>query len=177
MEDAGQSKDSAFERQKWDDEVRLRNREFEIRDREAQAAIRAQETNPLVLALLSATLAGVGNLAVAWKTGADQLALAKDKNTEEKAIEETKAESARILVVVKASDPDRAAQNLTFLLDSWLITTQDRRDKLAAYLAKRKGGQGVSIQEASAGLTSQAPSESKEGKPPKEVVPEFRTSG
>jgi len=81
MEDAGQSKDSAFERQKWDDEVRLRNRELEIRDREAQAAMRAQErsrwTNPLVLALLAATLAGVGNLAVAWKTGADQLALAK----------------------------------------------------------------------------------------------------
>jgi hypothetical protein len=145
---------NAFEQTKWEEEKALRNRELEIREKEAQATIKAQETsrwtNPLVLAVLAATLAGIGNLAVAWKTGSDQFDLTKSKNNEEREIEETKAESARILEVVKVSDPDRAAQNLAFLLDSGLITNEARIAKLTAYLQKRKGGQGVGIQVAAA---------------------------
>jgi hypothetical protein len=177
MDEAVQSKDPAFEQKKWDDEVRLRNRELEIREREAQAAILAQErsrwTNPLVLALLGAALAGLANLAVAWKTGSDQLALAKDKNAEEKSIEETKAESARILEGVKATDPDKAAQNLTFLLDSWLITDQGRREKLSAYLTARKGGQGANIQVSNIGPPAPAPAGPPQNQEPEKPKPEL----
>lgn len=117
-----------------------------------------------MLAVLGATLAGLANLAVAWKTGRDQLELAQNKNAEEKSIEETKAESARILEIVKASDPDRAAQNLAFLLDSGLITSQNLKDRIAAYLEKRKGGQGVSVQAGTASVV-QASLEPADGKP------------
>ena len=120
-----------------------------------------------MLAVLAATLAGLANLAVASKTGVNQLDLQKSKNEEEKIIEKSKAKSARILEVVKASDPDKAAQNLTFLLDAGLITDEARKAEIRTYLSNRKGGQGVNIQVSSAPPNSQAPVDADGSKPTK----------
>jgi gas vesicle protein len=138
-----------FERKKWSEEVALRTRELNIREKEACAQRKASAKDkfwkdPLVLALIAAVVAAVANMGVAWKTGHDQRDVERNKAQAEREAEEAKAESDRILEVVKVNDPEKAAQNLHFLLDTWLIKDKERRDKIESYLKMRKGGQGVS---------------------------------
>jgi hypothetical protein len=164
--------DPAFEREKWEADVRLRERELAIRaaeqlthDREAQSAIKAQErsrwANPLVLALLAAAFAAAGNAAVAWINGSAQRTLESERNKAQadlerykadaqNSIEETKAESARILEMIKTADSDKAAVNLGFLLESGLIANPQRREALATFLSHRPPGQGPSLPSAGA---------------------------
>jgi hypothetical protein len=58
-------------------------------------------------------------------------------------LEQTKAEAARILEVVKTNDPDKAAANLKFLVDTGLIADQTIRQQLQTYLGTRNPGEGV----------------------------------
>ena len=112
-----------------------------------RAAIAAQGvarwSNPLVVAILAAALAGLGNAVVAAINGSSQLSIEKAKNQREAQIEELKAESARIFEVIKAVDPDKAAENISFLLDAGLISNKERREALILYLKRRKGGEGI----------------------------------
>jgi hypothetical protein len=126
-----------FEREKWRDEYELRKREVAVKEREAK--VREDETSrwwwstPLALvaaAVVGAAIGAGGNALVAWLNGQQALVL-----------EETKAEAARILEVIKTGDPDKAAENLKFLLDVGLIN-DPIRTKLEASLAKRGAGQG-----------------------------------
>lgn len=143
------TKDTAFEQKKWDDEVRLRSRELDIKNNEVQAAVctaaQSRWTSPLVVAIFAAALAGLGNAGVAWINGSSSLSLEASKHDEEQTIEETRAEAARILEVVKTGSPDKAAENLGFLLEAGLITNKARSDALTAYIRRRKGGEGISI--------------------------------
>lgn len=156
-----------FEREKWAAEVRLREREIAVKEREQDSRNqelqtkleenkRAKWTNPLVLAVLAASLAAGGNAAVALINGILQRSVEETRATAQNTlegrkadgqqhIEEAKAEAARILEVIKTNDPDKAAVNLGFLLDTGLITNKERRQSLAAYLAKRKPGQGPTL--------------------------------
>src|SRR5262249_44754297 len=159
--------DPEFEREKWQADIRLREREIvikereqDIKDREVQAKIdeqnRSRWTNPLVLAVLAAALAATGNASVAVINGilqrsieqeraASQTALETRKAEEDRQIEEAKGESARILEVIKTNDPDKAAVNLNFLLETGLITNDGRRKSLAAFLERRRPGQGPAL--------------------------------
>jgi hypothetical protein len=87
-----------------------------------------------VLAVLAAAVAALGNGAAA---------LIASSTTQQ--VEETKAEAARILEIIKTGDPDRAASNLEFLLELGLISEPNRARKLNATLKNRIPGLGPSL--------------------------------
>ena len=136
--------------------VHLRERELEIKAAEQacqaaelQARIeelrRSRWTSPLVLAVLAAAVAAASNVAVAVFNGAAQRNLEETKDKLEAALEDRKAESARILEMIKTDQPDRAAVNLEFLLKAGLITNAQLKADLKQYLTDRKPGQGPSL--------------------------------
>jgi poly(3-hydroxybutyrate) depolymerase len=131
-----------FEREKWAAEVALRTRELEIREREQH---RSRWSNPLVLAILAAAVAAFGNLAVSWLNGSQQLTAQQQSNRAQEALEAFKADSARLLEMIKTHDPDKAAENLSFLLEAGLITNENTRKLLTTFLAHRKPGEGPSL--------------------------------
>lgn len=164
--------DPAFEREKWEADVRLREREIAIKRAELKLKSfeldRSRWTNPLVLAVLAAALAAGGNAVVALINGSAQrlvetthneaqVDLERFKVGGQQAVEEGKAEAARILEVIKTPDPDKAAENLDFLLKSGLIENDVRRQKLAEFLKQRKSGEGPTISPLTAELDSSAP--------------------
>jgi len=143
----------AFNRQKWTDEVRLRQRELDIKSIEADAKTKEQErqveqlafaqleaqrnrwTNPLVVAVFAAAIAAAGNGVVAWLNGIEQ-----------RTIEQIKADQGLILESIKAnSDPDKAAANLRFLADTALISNSERRAEIVTFLNRRKPGEGPAL--------------------------------
>jgi hypothetical protein len=145
---AGQQDQSTktFEQQKWEDEVRLRQREIEIREREAAHAAKTQSrwwTNPLALAVLGATFAGLTSIGVAWKNGYDQLALEDKKFFEQGVADHRKAESDRILEALKTHDPDQAKANLQLLVVTHLVRDYEIEAGVNDYIFKRPGGGGA----------------------------------
>jgi hypothetical protein len=149
-----------FEREKWEADVRLREREIAVKEAEAAAKVeelkRSRWANPLVLALLAASLAAAGNACVALINGIEQRAqddrhaiaenqLATTKAEADQRLEEGKAEAARILEVIRTNDPDKTAVNLGFLLDTGLILSGERRKSLIDFLKGRAAGHGPSL--------------------------------
>lgn len=131
-----------FEREKWSGEYELRKREIEIKEREQS---RSRWSNPVVLAVLAAALAGLGNAAATWLNGIEQRNLEAARAEQAKVMEETKAEAARILEVIKTGDADKAAVNLKFLVGTGLITNGDRIRSIDAFLAERPAGVGPAL--------------------------------
>jgi hypothetical protein len=138
-----------FEREKWRDELALRQRELAFKEQELAAKRHDQMasawTNPLVLAILAAAIAAIGNAVVATVNGRMQRRLEVTKRDAELALEATKAESTRILEMIKTDDTEKAAQNLTFLIDAGLVTEEKRVKKLQTFLKQRKKGEGPSL--------------------------------
>jgi len=124
-----------FEREKWDAEKALRERELAIRERELalkeRGSTRTRWSSPLTISILAAAVAVAGNAFVARYNSRAQLGL-----------EERKVEAARILEIVKVGDPDKAATNLQFLIDTRLIADPKDLDAVKTFLANRKPGQG-----------------------------------
>jgi Tfp pilus assembly protein PilX len=100
--------------EKRDDERAFRDREVAVKEREQQTKeaelALAQEAHaaprwksPLVVAILAAPVAGLGNMLVAYTIGRSETNL-----------EAKKAEQARILEMIKSGSPDRATENLNF---------------------------------------------------------------
>jgi hypothetical protein len=152
--------DAGPEQQRWQADLRLRERELDIKERAAvqDAAQKAREfdaklsdqkwarwTNPLVLAISAAALAAFGNTWLAYVNGAAQRDLELTRSDGQLRIENSKAEAARILEVIKTADPEKAAVNLAFLLDAGLIADDARRAALKTFLDNRKPGEGPSI--------------------------------
>jgi GH24 family phage-related lysozyme (muramidase) len=135
----------SFERARWEAECAFREREVAVREREqrskeAQLALaKAQHgasrwKNPLVVAILAAAVAAIGNAFVAYTNADSQTKL-----------EAQKSEQARILEMIKTGSPDAAAENLGFLLDAGLIKDPGIRRDLRAFLDRRKPGGGPSL--------------------------------
>ena len=61
----------------------------------------------------------------------------EDSNREQIALGSLKAESDRILEVIKTGDPEKAANNLSFLLDAGLIKNKETSDYLRSFLVSR----------------------------------------
>ena len=131
-----------FEREKWRAEVELREREVALKEREGA---RSRWTSPLVVALLAAAAAAFGNALVTLINGSQQRALERTRGNAQLALEESKAESARVLEMIKTGDSDKAADNLRFLLDAGLISDTDRVARLQAFLEQRNPGAGPSL--------------------------------
>jgi hypothetical protein len=139
-----------FEREKWWADCELRKREIEIKERE-QA--RSRWSNPIVLAVLAAALAGLGNAAATWLNGIEQRKLETERAEQAKIMEETKAEAARILEVIKTGDADKAATNLKFLADMGLISNADRLQHIQTFLGQRSAGGGPALPTGLSGLS------------------------
>lgn len=131
-----------FDHERWLGEYELRKREIEIKERDQS---RSRWSSPVVLAVLAAALAGLGNAAVTWQNGLEQRKLEVEKTAQAKIVEETKAEAARIFEVIKTGDADKSAANLKFLVDTGLITNSDRIEKIQAFLDHRPPGSGPAL--------------------------------
>ncbi len=81
-------------------------------------------TNPLTVAVIAAALAGFFNLWLAYENNRAQLAL-----------ERNRAESERILEMLKAGDPARVRENLRFLLQLGLVQDAELRRRIEAWEA------------------------------------------
>lgn len=146
--------DKGFEREKWLAEVAFREREIAIKEREQsvkerEQAVKADDhalrrgeqararwANPLVVAIFAAAVAAIGNSAVALLNGIQQ-----------RAVEEVRAESARILEMIKTGtgNEDKAAANLQFLIDSGLIRTPELLLEIRKFLKSRSPGAGPAL--------------------------------
>lgn len=120
--------DPDFAHEQWRTDVALRERELDLKERESR---QGRWANPLTFAIFAAAVAAAGNGLVTWMNDRAQ-----------RDLEERKAEAARILEVVKTGDPDKAAKNLQFLIDTGLIADPERLAAMKAYLTTRKPGEG-----------------------------------
>lgn len=141
----------ALDREKWQTEDAIRREALALKRTELN---RSRWVNPLVIAIFAAAVAALGNAGVTLVSSDRQIKLEREKaqithdlNSEQSStslnLEKSKAEAARILEVVKTNDPDKAAENLKFLVDTGLIADPNVRQQLQTYLDKRKPGEGV----------------------------------
>jgi hypothetical protein len=135
---------ATFDREKWDVERGFRERELAIKEGELELRRKEQVgsgwRNPLVVAILAAAVAAAGNAVVVVVNGHF-----------ERGLESQKSEQARILEMIKTGDPDKAADNLDFLLKTGLIDDPKRVQSIHKFLADRTPGNGPALP-TSAGL-------------------------
>lgn len=145
-----------FEREKWLADLELRKQDLELRQREqanrdAELELKRRDQvastwrSPLVVAILAAAVAAAGNAFVAWVNGTSQRDLEARKQEADFRLESSKAESNRILEMIKTGDTEKAAGNLEFLLKAGLVTDRELSAKLAQYLKDRTPGKGPSL--------------------------------
>jgi hypothetical protein len=147
-------KDKTVDQDKWAAEQALRDREVTVKEREQRVreqdlALRKSEIakaawrSPLTVAIIAAAVAGFSNVVVVTINGI----LGRQ-------LEDTRAESARILEMIKTGDADKAAENLRFLADAGLISDHQRLDAIRGFLKTRSPGQGPSLPSPSASGSS-----------------------
>jgi hypothetical protein len=135
-----------WEQQKWRDEYKLKRDEYQLKSRELdlkqQEQQRSKWTNPLVVAILAAAVAGLGSAVVAMINGRLQRDIEQSKAAESLRIEESRSEAVRILEMIKTGEPDKAAGNLEFLIETGLISNKERVAQIQHYLSTRQPGTG-----------------------------------
>jgi len=140
MKKPAPSKDSEVAR--WVDEKAFRERELAVEERRLEHEIEMaskDESNdqvikwssPIVIAVFAAAVAAFGNALVSLVEG-----------YQDRQLETSKAEQARILEMIKTGDPDTAATNLEFILDAGLIKDQEIVTSLRSFLQNREPGTG-----------------------------------
>ncbi|MCJ2047984.1 hypothetical protein MKK58_26100 [Methylobacterium sp. J-078] len=136
---------SDVENQFHERELRIKEKEFELNEKKVQIQrdelnIREKEhrrnrfTNPLFVAVITGIIALIANAAGLIWNGYVQ-----------RGIEESKAEAARILEVLKTNSPKKSAENLEFLISSGLIDDPIRVARIQSYLKGLKPGEGPAI--------------------------------
>lgn len=129
----GSSADLAFEREKWLKECEFREKELALQDREVsvrehELVIKKNESkrwflaNPLILAVVAASVAAFANVYVAFRNASAQ-----------RVLERSQAESARIVTAI-SGNTDAASDKLRFLLDTKLITDPEKRKSILEYI-------------------------------------------
>jgi hypothetical protein len=120
-----------LDERKVEQEYQVRLKEIALKEAEAK---RSRWSSPLVLSIIAATIAAVGNAYISWLNGSNQLAVESTKNAALRAIEQEKAEAARILEATKSSNPKDAAAKIKFLIEVGLIADPNRQAALEIYL-------------------------------------------
>jgi hypothetical protein len=136
---------ASIDREKWEFEKAAKLRELAIAEREQtvkegeleikrkdQAS--SQWRSPLIVGIFAAAIAACGN---AWVSYSNANAL--------RDLEALKAEQTRLLEMIKTGDPDKAAENLRFLINAGLIADSSLRTSVTEFLAKRKPGSGPAL--------------------------------
>lgn len=127
------------------DELALKRRETVVKEREVAVkegelklkrddAASSAWRSPLVLSVLGAALAAAGNAGISFFNAKQQ-----------RELEDRKSEQARILEMIKTGSPDKAADNLQFLVDAGLITDKELSGRLREFLDHRKPGTGPAL--------------------------------
>ena len=119
-------------------DIELRRKELDLKERDLQARreeLRAARLwNPLVVAIVGATLAAIANVALNWTTAQQQRELEILKN-----------EHAVILEGLRAKTPDQAATNLAFILNAGLVKNAELATFVNSFIQKRSPGTGPLI--------------------------------
>jgi hypothetical protein len=126
-------------------DIEIRNRELDLRQRERDTADgelklkreemdRSKWNNPVVVAIFAAALAGLMNIIGTSLNDYFQRETERTKAKATDELEKGKAESARILEMIRTGDKREAAGNLQFLVDAGLIADKERVDKIKAYV-------------------------------------------
>jgi hypothetical protein len=109
----------SFEEQKLRQESAFREREITLKEQEAR---RSRWSNPLVLAIFAATVAATGNAAVMFVNNHFQQRFELTRAQQTLDLERHKADAARVLEVIKTTDPFKIRENLLFLERVGLVT-------------------------------------------------------
>ena len=147
---------ASFDREQWLADLDIRRRDLELRERDqtnrdAELALKTREQrasawrNPLTVAIIAAAVAAAGNAVVAVVNGRLQRALDESRQQSEMSLERSKAEGLRILEMIKTGDPERAAANVEFLLQSGLLADEALAAKVGTYLKNRQPGSGPAL--------------------------------
>lgn len=120
-----------FDREKWRDELQLRKEEHELKRRELS---RSGWRSPLVVAIAAAALAALGNGAISFLDARQQRALESQRTQAQLALEDRRAEAARILEMIKSGDATAVRNNLQFLIEAGLIESDELSSRLGHYL-------------------------------------------
>jgi hypothetical protein len=126
------------EAEKWETEKRFRERELALK--EAELKLKRDDhassgwRSPLVVAILAAALAAAGNAVVTIVN-----------SRFERDLDDRRAEHERILEMLKAGSPDKAAANLKFLLNLGLISDASLATNLKSFLDVRAPGTGPAV--------------------------------
>ena len=132
-----------FERVARERELALKERDQAIKESELELKRSDQNAarwrNPLVVGVFATAVAAAGNAFISYTNANAQ-----------RELEGQKAEQARILEMIKTGEPDKAAENLRFLVDAGLVTDAPLRKRVTDYLTNRKPGSGPSLPAAAA---------------------------
>jgi hypothetical protein len=135
-----------FEKAKWEDDKRSREREFDLKKREVEANVSAQNLSrivtPVAAAIVAALLTGAASVVVAWKTADWQSGLENTKEADTHKLEQEKAQATRVTGAIK-DDADKTSENLKLLIDLGLISDKNISDKITEYRKIRLGGAGA----------------------------------
>ena len=143
--DPGLTESSGLEAAKWQFEKAARERELHLKEREqstreGELELKRSEQSsarwrsPLVVGVFAAAVAATGNALVSYSNASSQ-----------RDLEAQKAEQARILEMIKTGEPDKAAENLRFLIDAGLVVDPSLKKRVTVYLTDRKPGSGPSL--------------------------------
>ena len=131
----------SFEVLRWERECDFRSREIEIKELEAKCKQRelaaSRWVNPLVVAILAATLAALGNLLTTYWNGEQQRSAEVRAAEIQRKVDIARAEESRVLAMLHATSTDQAAENLAFLIETGLISDEALVGRVKGFLARR----------------------------------------
>src|ERR1700722_17752872 len=138
-----------------DIELEIKKTELEIKRLELKNGPTSIWRNPAILATLAAANVGIATALVTFFVATNQtkfgnyklsaqLQLDSKKYESQLALDKQKNAASVILEMIKTGDPDRAAENLRFLIEAGLV--EDRDGRIIKYLQAHSPGTGAIIQ-------------------------------
>lgn len=128
---------TSLEQTKWVDEVRLREWELRLKERELNRGW----LSPLVVAILGAVVTAFGGMVVAYENG-----------RAERQTQRVKAEAELIAVLIK-TEPQQAVNNLRLILAAGIAEDGRRRDSLEKYLKHLKPEESPGLPQSASATT------------------------
>jgi hypothetical protein len=138
----------------------LRQKEFEAASR--PGFLKSTLTNPAAIGALLSAFVAINIALFGFVTSRVQMNLEQAKAQNQLELERKKYESSLILAAVRTGNPDQAAENMKFLLDTGLVS--DQQGRLHEYLSKRHPGTGKTLPVRSGEIVS--PESTDSGKQP-----------
>ena len=99
-------------------------------------------TNPVVVAAVITAIVSLAASYVSLTSAREQRDLDERKATTQLQYEFVKSEFDFVLQALRAANPDEAAENLTFLLETGIIQRTAFQERLSKYLKDRKPARG-----------------------------------